>query len=82
MVRLLVEEACDALPLPNPTQRRRNDRFLISTSTAGAHPAQRVRSAAQSCCTAKRLMSGVEASLATSRKQTLPRYILEGAVTP
>jgi hypothetical protein len=38
MVRLLVEEARDALPLPNHPQRRRNDRFLISTSTAGALP--------------------------------------------
>lgn len=38
MVRLLVEEACDALPLPNRTQRRRNDRFLISTSNARALP--------------------------------------------
>lgn len=29
MVRLLVEEACDALPMP--PQHRRNGRFLIST---------------------------------------------------
>jgi hypothetical protein len=28
MVRLLVEEAFDALPLPNPAQRGRNDRFV------------------------------------------------------
>jgi hypothetical protein len=28
MVRLLVEEACNALPLPNPAQRERDDRFL------------------------------------------------------
>lgn len=38
MVRLLVEEARDALPLPNLAQRGRNDRFLISTSTARALP--------------------------------------------
>jgi hypothetical protein len=38
MVRLLVEEARDALPLPNPAQRGRDDRFLLSTSTASALP--------------------------------------------
>jgi len=46
MVRLLVEEACDAPPLPNRAQSGRDDGFMISTSTAGARPAQRVRSAA------------------------------------
>ncbi|QKC77887.1 hypothetical protein EB233_22280 [Mesorhizobium erdmanii] len=38
MVRLLVEEARDALPLPNPAQRGRDDRSLLSNSTAGALP--------------------------------------------
>ena len=32
MVRLLVEEARDALPLPNHPQRERDVRFVISTS--------------------------------------------------
>ncbi|AZO28690.1 MAG: hypothetical protein EOQ30_03000 [Mesorhizobium sp.] len=60
MVRLLVEEACDALPLPNRTQRRRNDRFLISTSNARDPPAQRVRSPAACCGAAARPHSSVE----------------------
>ncbi|KUM25030.1 hypothetical protein AU467_27915 [Mesorhizobium loti] len=38
MVGLLVEEARDALPLPNHPQCGRNDRFLIFTSTARALP--------------------------------------------
>lgn len=38
MVRLLIEEARDALPLPNYPQCERDDRLLISTSTAGALP--------------------------------------------
>jgi len=38
MVRLLVEEARHALLQPNDAQRERDDRFLISTSTAGALP--------------------------------------------
>ncbi|TIW61031.1 MAG: hypothetical protein E5V49_13145 [Mesorhizobium sp.] len=46
MVRLPVEEACDALLPPNPAQCGRDDRCLSSTSTARAHPAQRVRSPA------------------------------------
>jgi len=46
MVRLLVEEARDALPLPNHPQCERDVRLVISTSTVGAHPAQRVRSPA------------------------------------
>jgi hypothetical protein len=46
MVWLLVEEARDALPLPNHPQCERDVRFVISTSSPRAHPAQRVRSAA------------------------------------
>jgi hypothetical protein len=42
MVRLLVEEARHALPLPDDPQRKRDARPVPSTSTAGAHPAQRV----------------------------------------
>ncbi|TIM66945.1 MAG: hypothetical protein E5Y60_18880, partial [Mesorhizobium sp.] len=38
MVRLLVEEARHALPPPNDAQCGRDDRSLISTSTAGALP--------------------------------------------
>ena len=47
MVRLLVEEARDALPLPNHPQCERDVRFVIYTSPHATHPAQRVRSAAQ-----------------------------------
>ncbi|ADV11707.1 hypothetical protein Mesci_2571 [Mesorhizobium ciceri biovar biserrulae WSM1271] len=47
MVRLLVEEARHALLQPNEAQRERDDRVLISTSTAGTPPAQWVRSPAQ-----------------------------------
>jgi hypothetical protein len=46
MVWLLVEEARDALPLPNHPQCERDVRFVISTSSQRAHPAQRVRSSA------------------------------------
>ncbi|TPM07358.1 MULTISPECIES: hypothetical protein [unclassified Mesorhizobium] len=38
MVRLLVEEARDALPLPNRPQCRRNVRFVISTSSRAPIP--------------------------------------------
>ena len=37
-VRLLVEEARHALPLPNHPQCERDDRPVSSTSTAGALP--------------------------------------------
>jgi hypothetical protein len=48
IVRLLVEEARHALPLPRAAQWRQPDlRPVLSTSTAGALPRERVRSSAQ-----------------------------------
>ncbi|TIS68780.1 MAG: hypothetical protein E5W92_06300 [Mesorhizobium sp.] len=59
MVRLLVEEARHALLQPNDAQRKRDNRTITSTPTAGAHPAQRVRSSACS----RHLKFGTGASL-------------------
>ncbi|RWA99921.1 MAG: hypothetical protein EOQ33_21870 [Mesorhizobium sp.] len=57
MVRLLVEEARNALPLPNYPQCERDVRFVISTSPHAPIPRSGFVLRPQSCQSAARIFS-------------------------
>lgn len=71
MVRLLVEEARDALPLQSHPQCERDVRLVTSTSPHAPIPRSGFVLRPQGCRAAWRLMSDVADCFAAAQKRTL-----------